>query len=272
MCECVFINLGRVKIMITTKIENITPEVAAGFILLSCGNRRLKEDKVRGYMRDMKEGRWMPNGESIIFDASGALIDGHHRLTAAVRAGFSFQSVVVRGVAPESLKTIDTGSSRSSNDLLMFSGYKNANQLNAIVRALMSLKKGKVRSAIPTSQEVFDFISQNPLTIDAARFVGTHTFTKITPMIGALYVVAHEQGRGDDIHRFAKVLRSGVPSYDGCPAHVLRERILSAAVRGNPLSIREAFNLCANAWDRFSAGDAIQRVSLRKSFSVAGYE
>ena len=258
--------------MISTTIETITPDLAKQFLDLSEGNRTLKQVKIRGYMRDMKGGRWMPNGESIIFNSNGALIDGHHRLTAAMRAGFSFQSVVVRGVAPESIKTIDTGSTRNSGDILTFSGYKNVNQLSAITRALLSLKGGRARSANPTSQEVFDFIEQNPLVVDAARFVGSYKFPKLTPMLGALYVVAHEQGRGDDIYRFAKVFTTGVPSYAGCPAHILRERILSSIVRGKPLSLVHSFNLCASAWDRFSSGDAVKYVRLRKDFSVAGYE
>jgi hypothetical protein len=258
--------------MITTTIETITPQMAAEMLETSGGNRHLKPHKVSGYARDMKAGRWMENGESIIFDDEGRLADGHHRLTGIVDSGCTIRTVVVRGVEPDSKKTIDMGSSRTASDALTFYGHTNVNNMGAIVRALMSLKLKTHNAARPTVQEVFEFITENPGIQEATNFAANNRFSKLTAMLGAIHLIAGQQGRMADAIAFVEVFSSGIPAYPGCPAHVLRERILRSFISGKAMSTHEAHNLCAVAWDKFTARQQVKLIRPRKDFFIAGYK
>ena len=52
---------------ITATIETITPSDAADYLSNSGGNRSLKQAKILSLKRDMAGGRFIANGESIIF-------------------------------------------------------------------------------------------------------------------------------------------------------------------------------------------------------------
>lgn len=50
-------------------------------------NRPINEAHVRGFMEDIRAGRFVVTHESIAIDAEGNIIDGQHRLTAIARCG-----------------------------------------------------------------------------------------------------------------------------------------------------------------------------------------
>jgi len=104
--------------MITAERILITPELAACYLGTSNGNRGIRRNKIDSYKSDMIQGDWFENGDAIRFYDDGSLQDGHHRLTACVESGFSFYSIVVRGVTKEASKTVDKGASRSNKDEL----------------------------------------------------------------------------------------------------------------------------------------------------------
>ena len=54
---------------------------------------------VNEYIAQMRKGLWVLNGETVCFDANGALMDGHHRLLAIIESGITIEVLVVRGVA-----------------------------------------------------------------------------------------------------------------------------------------------------------------------------
>ena len=106
---------------INSVLEKITPNVATEYLGKSIGNRKTKIGKVQQYARDMKNGNWEVNGEPIVFNVAGTLVDGHHRLLACIKSGCDFYSLVVRGVCEE-VKTFDVGDSRSVSDILAMRG------------------------------------------------------------------------------------------------------------------------------------------------------
>jgi hypothetical protein len=103
---------------VSVQLETVTPSMAKKWLELGTGHnvRRLNRARVVRYATAISNGAWDTNGESIKFDAAGALIDGQHRLAGCVEAGKPFTTVVMRGVS--SMVNIDSGMPRSLQQLV----------------------------------------------------------------------------------------------------------------------------------------------------------
>lgn len=64
------------------QIEEVSPSQATEWLKLSKGNRRINEGYALSLAVAMDQGAWVPEASDVVFDEAGALIDGHHRLTA----------------------------------------------------------------------------------------------------------------------------------------------------------------------------------------------
>lgn len=181
-----------------TKV-NITPEVAAGFLGSSDGNRGIREKtKLQAYIHDMKSGRWVYNGDAIRFTHDGVLIDGHHRLTACVRSGHSFEADIAY-VEKDAVKTIDKGALRSDGDsLVMDYGYdkKTAGVIAASVKQIVSHDHGTSKWPTPqgtlmhlfTYQKINEWVEKNLNEMnEAVSFLGE--LGKSNLLIGSSHIL-----------------------------------------------------------------------------------
>lgn len=256
--------------------RKISPHMARDMLETSGGNRPIKQAKVAAYARDMAAGNWDDNGETIIFDINGALVNGHHRLLACVKADAPFRTLIVEGVSPDARKTIDTGASRTVADTLGFHGYQNTAQISAIVRVLMSLHVGRPRSANPSAHEVFDFIERYPSVAASASYAASHKrgIRHMATMIGAIHFIANLTGDDDEIQcaeDFTTVFQTGVPAYNGCPAHLLWKRILKADAAGKSITTRDVQLLAAVAWQKFRLHETAKILKIPDKFVIKGW-
>jgi hypothetical protein len=104
-------------------IVNITPEMARAMLETSIGNRRIRPSHVEKLVGAMKRGEWRVTSQGIGFDVSGALRDGHHRLTACVQSGVTIRSLVIEGLDPSAYEVTDTGALRNLGDRLSLDRY-----------------------------------------------------------------------------------------------------------------------------------------------------
>lgn len=104
-------------------------------------NRKPNKGQVAYYARMMSEGKWMLNGESIVFDNKGNLSDGQHRLMAIMLAQVPIQSVVVRNVDCESFATIDQGKARSAKDSFSIKSIQNGTNIAAAIRKFILMNR-----------------------------------------------------------------------------------------------------------------------------------
>lgn len=122
---------------VTIRIERITPAVAMNMLSKNVHNRDLMRFEL--VSKALEEGEWALNGATIVFSDEGALLDGQHRLTACVKTGIPFDTIVVRGIKSRQQMTMDVGVKRKIADFLKMDGYKDANAVagigNAIYRA-----------------------------------------------------------------------------------------------------------------------------------------
>ena len=131
---------------VKTSIEVITPDMAKEYLTHNIVNRKPNKGQVAYYARMMSEGKWMLNGESIVFDNKGHLSDGQHRLMAIMQANVPIQSVVVRNVDGESFATIDSGKARLASDSFGIKSIQNGSNIAAAIHKFIIMSRYNVRS------------------------------------------------------------------------------------------------------------------------------
>lgn len=108
------------KISIT--LRKVTPELAKDILKnKNTGNYRSMKNASNLYENDMKNKRWMFNGDTIRFDWNGVLLDGQNRLKAIVESGIPQDYIFVEGLDPKCVQTIDVGYKRSPEDYIKYS-------------------------------------------------------------------------------------------------------------------------------------------------------
>jgi len=123
-------------------IETITPLKARRLLGKTAGlQRTLNEKVVLKYARDIKDGAWVLNGESIKLTKDGHMADGQHRCAAVISANKAIETVVTRGVEEKDYFTIDTHKPRTAADALHSAGYKDTSLTAGMVRAILNYEK-----------------------------------------------------------------------------------------------------------------------------------
>ena len=118
------------RIIMRTTIKKINPLIAEECLRNNPNNRKLNRARVRQIAEEMKRGEWRNNGESIVINDRGELVDGQHRLNAIIESGkeyiFNFSTV-----ASEEANFYDLGLSRSVRDIITMSGNEPLEAINS---------------------------------------------------------------------------------------------------------------------------------------------
>lgn len=141
---------------------NVTPELAQDWLARNKCNRAISDAYVASLIRDMKEGKWIVNGDTIRFSKEGELLDGQHRLTAIVKSGIPQDVYVMTGLNKTS--HFDDGRKRSIRDQILAMGmagkddpFANSHCI-ATARYIHSLNKygnGRCHGIKPSTEDIF---------------------------------------------------------------------------------------------------------------------
>lgn len=118
----------------------VTPEMAQTMIK-HVNYRRLSPRRVNSYSRVMSEEGWGLS-QPLIFNDSGELIDGQHRLHAVIRTGKPQKFVFLSGIPSESISSIDSGQPRTGAQVLMAERTESHGSAASIVRCVRYMPVG----------------------------------------------------------------------------------------------------------------------------------
>ncbi len=141
-------------------------------------NRKVTTSRVQEYAKEMTNGLWLYNGESIIVSVSGRLLDGQHRLLAIVESGVEIEMELVEGV-PDSDGGVDTfltinTKNRSNVDALTIAGFKDRPQHVAKLMAFKEAFNSKKLMQKPSGVKLL-----NHEVVELAREFGEDEATRI---------------------------------------------------------------------------------------------
>lgn len=245
------------------KVETVTvtPAIAHDWLGYNTHNRRVRDRVVNSYAADMKAGNWQWNGESIKFSATGALLDGQHRLAAVVLADVAVPMLVVRGLPAATQDTVDGGTKRKFSDVLQLRGETNYTTLASLIRRVALWETGVRRggtNVMPTNAQLLQTLEKHPELRDAAQ-VGAHTAMGcgLPPSLCSFgYWLFAQIDDGDAVFFFER-LHDGQNLTKGDPIYELRKAVeASKTVRGE----RNANYLNAimiKAWNAYRAGNTV---------------
>lgn len=203
--------------MMESNVVRITPDMAREMLTHNMkNNRRLNHNTVKRYARIMKAGGWNLTHQGIAFDDNGELIDGQHRLEAIAASNTPVSMLVTRGVehAEGEAFTIDTGTKRSTQNILQISGiyddvYKH---MSAYVAAYMRMKT-RLNSNAPEAAEIISYIDRHYDDLSAIRDAIGHktsgsggTGSRLHTIVGVAMISAYYRGESADaLRRFMLV-------------------------------------------------------------------
>lgn len=125
-----------------TKVIELTPSIAKGFLANNSNNRRVRKEQVAKYANDISNGNWLLNGETIKIAENGEVLDGQHRMLAVIKAGKSIVTLLAYGLPNNVFTTIDTGKPRSSSDVFYIDGINNSTNVSSAVSKYLGLLRG----------------------------------------------------------------------------------------------------------------------------------
>ena len=158
----------------------ISPDMAARWLERNTRNRKLRPSTVARYARDMASGNWELTGEAVKFATDGTLLDGQHRLAAVIKSGATVPIYVVRGLAVESQRVMDTGDKRTAAGALQIAKHPNSSLLAAASRLALGVAADLSDPGHheATHSEIQEFVDANPdieYACDFARQVARRT-------------------------------------------------------------------------------------------------
>lgn len=264
---------------VETTVATITPELAAKMLEKNSGNRPLRPSAVTRYAHDMKEGRWVLNGEAIMVAEDGTLLNGQNRLSAIVLAGVPVQTVLVTGLNGGAMDTIDLGIARTLADTLHWKDISNARMvasaLTWVYRYDDMVKRG-VRQFPPaqyTRADVLKHFEDNKGIVESVEYIETLR-RRIPVSVGIAsfvhYLMARHASRAQADEFWAQVSEVGDSSEN--PAYLLREWLLdhqTLMTRTSPVVTSAMTIKAARFWLQ---GIAVKRLLWKRTGQRKGEE
>ena len=255
------------KIIRINKVT-VTPEQAAKW-LNECNthNRALSNKFVEVYTRMMKLGQWRYTYDPIIFDNTGILLNGQHRLWACVYAEVPFEGDLIFGADRELQDYIDDPRKRTVADQAHLRGVSNSVRSCALASMLLGWKT-RGPSGLnygscyrPTKPELLKEVETNHKLDEVTTIAGKMPRSICTPTIaGTCYYLFSEQNL-EKANQFFEGLRTGADLTSEDPVYLLRERLQkNTANTKSKLSTQQIVALFFNAWNAYKKGISLQRL------------
>lgn len=252
-----------------TEVVTITPEMASRLLDSNRDNRKIRQQIVQRYARDMRNGNWLLNGEAVKISGDGTLIDGQHRLYGCVEANTPFTTIVVRGLTFASRDSMDTGAKRSMADVLRWRGEVNAVALASALEASACWEENGTpmhNGATHSNSERITYLEENPDIRDAVHIwtglIGAPL--RIPASAGApFYLRAHRLAPAE-AEAFISILKSGANLTEDSPIFRLRGWCMRAAANKGTLPREEYTAVMVKAWNAWITGRPIRQLGWRR--------
>jgi hypothetical protein len=258
------------------KPQKITPSMAQDILSHNDNNRPLNPRTLSRYIDEMKEGRWMFNGDTISIDRDGNLLNGQHRLTAVVQSGVTIDGLIVEGLDPEAFTTMDIGRRRTGADALIIAeDAKNATCCSAACTHIISYKEAVernapyrrvVRNGPVRHDQIIDTYNAYPRLYEYIRHgARQETTIKFIPlsMYAAIRLMMDEIDEKASADFWDK-FETGANLGKSNPINALRSRFIGHMSQnaGRKMDRNLSFNLVCRAWNLWRSGKQASKLNL----------
>jgi hypothetical protein len=255
----------------------VTPAEAMEILRVQDMNRPLREFWAQEIATDVKLKEFAPNGETLVFDERGKLLDGQHRLRACIIANTPIETYCVFGVPKKFFDKFDQGKIRGGSDVLAIFGQKYAALSSAVTKMAIRYDEGSPTNTVRIPNwQVLDFIKKNGKEIaesvgEIHAYVVTGRKAAVLPPTVAAFV--YYRARQQDAKRameFIEKLTTGEDLKKGTPIYLLRERLLSLQGKKHVLNTYDKLALAIKAWNLFRAQKSTKVLKWVKGHGSSG--
>ncbi len=246
---------------ITSKVERITPDLAKKMLLRVAGSGRIDQATLQAFERDMREGRWLLNGAPIVLAGDERILDGRARLHACVRSDTSFETLVIRGIQPDTFETIDSVRKRTLADVLSIRHETHGRALASALRIIWSYQTGGTPGGgkAPTPTALLAILEQSPEIRDS-----------ILPALRSMPLLPH--GCAIALHHLASkihpnkadqfIAQLGEPVTTRADDPIIQLRSALSALRGQGGARKQTYILAIaiKAWNAFCRDKQIKHL------------
>lgn len=222
--------------------------------------RRISEKRVDTMSKDMTDGNWELNGETIKISTDGTVLDGQHRLWAIIKSGITVKMLVVRGLSCVG-QSIDRGQSRTVAQWLSHLGIPSASRVSSTVRSILSYQSGQwgkvhMNNVTITDSETIQFAKDNLEKIqDALGVVRQKSFYSLPTRATVAFIASGMAmpSECETLRWFFDTLHTGIAASENDAVFHLRNRWIkqTASSKLSPFMQRV---LVTEAWNRTAKG------------------
>lgn len=239
---------------IRATVQYVDPEWAQKLLATNPTHQRsISTANLRKIEGSLKDDNFVVNGQTIVTDEDGKLMDGQHRCQASVNTGIGFWTVFVSNVPKEYFKYMDNGKARSFNDVLKTTGKLSSTNMSSTVARLAEYL---IDPALVGTQKVFahsqllDVIEMSPNIDRSVREVDKAKHIVPPSRAAWMHYVLH-QVMPDDTEAFFSSISSGEMLSKTDAVFQFRSRILNDKARGFHPPLREQVALLIKTWNSY---------------------
>lgn len=253
---------------VTVEFATITPDVAAALIANKAQNRPPNPRHVEVIANAIRNDEFEFNGESVIVDQNGKLIDGQHRCLAVIDAGQSIDVLMVRGIRNKAFATIDQAAKRTGGQVLGMDGIPDGNNVAAAVRLIEAYKRGVPLWDITQFRPSPAFIKERVQQVYGSMQPNLSLGAAIVNQIGgsrsfyaAMHYLLAEKDR-ERADKFFTLLSHGEGLNGGDPVLALRNWLIACRVEKVRADNhkRQMFVAFVSAWNASRTGRQLRRI------------
>lgn len=244
-------------------VRRVTPDVAREWLKKNTMNRPMSQLHIKALAAAMLAHEWRDNGDTIVFDVSGKLVDGQHRLHALIAAGVSLDMLIVEGATVDAFMTKDIGRRRSCADALSIEGFASTSRLAATANLIDRYRTGRMVNRIGyTVSHVVALVKAEPSIVESLNRVhAARKFVTISVAAAAYHLWAEvDREMADEL---MNQIIDGEGLTRGDPAFALRERLIKNAAAQRKVTSIEMFAFFIKAWNATRSGERISNLVFR---------
>jgi len=213
----------------------ITPIIAKEILENNTINRNIIKANLHFLENELREGRFVYNGESIIISKDNKLMDGQHRLLAIINTSISAYVNLVTDIEENTMSTINTGSSRNAASVFSMHNVVSSTSIASSTKRILEKveterqtnKNGNIKLS---NQTIYEFYEKRSELLDAMHRFALNLYQSnvkfITPSstTSFLYLFSIEDRRAK---AYIRELYTGVQEGASDAAIKIRDRLIN---------------------------------------------
>lgn len=270
---------GRIPVTEGSVVMKVTPEIAKLFLSKNIqNNRKLDRRRKDAMILVMKRGDFESNGQGILFDEEGNMIDGQHRFNAIIASGVSVEIRLVFGLKKKVFDTIDQHKTRSVKDMLVTAVIGATPGLPGAAELLHHWDNGDIRDIFNTRKKAqkrdhLKIIEKYPDIVTSTKWVNSLKSLKalMYPDTRGFYHFLFSRINATSTEEFFTMMDSGEELYVGHPIHTYRKRIydnLRANVKGRVLTKKEELVYVIRTWNAYIEGREVKTLRMTEDGAI----